>query len=90
MLDYFEGFLKAFSQVNEQVICAYILVKEFIADKQQISAVKQYNFAELYSRIEDPMEVYSQIKDKVSIKGQTLRQKFLKYIKNLIPNWEKE
>ena len=90
MLDYFEGFLKAFSQVNELVICAYILVKEFIADKQQISAVKQYNFAELYSRIEDPMEVYSQIKDKVSIKGQTLRQKFLKYIKNLIPNWEKE
>ena len=33
MLDYFEGFLKAFSQVNELVICAYILVKEFIAER---------------------------------------------------------
>ena len=90
MLDYFEGFLKSVSQINEQIISAYILVKEFAAEKQAALTVKQYNFTELYEKIEDLTQIYLGIKDKVSIKGQTLRQKFLKYIKNLIPHWEKE
>ncbi|MEL3913278.1 transcription elongation factor GreA [Treponema pedis] len=90
MLDYFEGFLKSVNQVNEQIISAYILVREFAADKSLAVPGKAYNFAELYSRIENVTELYSAIKDKVSVRGQTIRQKFLKYIKNLIPNWEKE
>ncbi len=90
MLDYFEGFLKTINQVNEQTVSAYILVREFSADKQLLSSGKQYNFAELYAQIENPTELYMAIKDKVSVRGMSLRQRFLKYIKNLIANWEKE
>lgn len=90
MLDYFEGFLKSFSQINEQVISAYIITKEFAAEKQITASGKQYNFAELYERIEDSTQIYLGIKDKVIIKNQSMRQKFLKYIKNLVPNWDKE
>lgn len=90
MLTYFEGFLKTINQVNEQTVAAYIVVHEFSADKQILSSGKQYNFAEIYSMIENTTELYLAMKDKVMVKGQTLRQKFLKYIKNLIPNWEKE
>lgn len=90
MLDYFEGFLKSVNQVNEQIISAYILVHEFAADKPLIASGKQYNFAELYNKIENVTDLYAAIKDKIAIRGQTIRQKFLKYIKNIIPDWEKE
>ncbi len=90
MLSYFEGFLKSINVVNEQIISSYLIVKEFSIDKQLLSSGAQYKFAQLYSEIESPMAVYSKIKEKASIRNVSLRQRFLKNIKNLVPNWEQE
>ncbi len=90
MLSYFEGFLKSINTVNEQIISSYIIVKEFNTDKQLLSSGTQYKFAELYEDIENPMDIYLKIKEKASIRNLSLRQRFLKNIKNLVPNWEQE
>ncbi len=90
MLAYFEGFIKSLTVVNEHVVAAYLIIQEFNIDKQLVSTGTQYKFAELYQNIENPMAIYSSIKEKASIRNVSIRARFLKNIKNLIANWEEE
>lgn len=84
MFNYFDGFLKAPSQINEQVVASQMIVNAIVAKMPHLVGSKQVSFAELYENIEDPAAIYTAIKDK------NLKQVFLKNVKNLISNWENE
>lgn len=84
MFGYFEGFLKSISQINEQVVASQMIVNSIAGKIPHIVNSKYPSFAELYSQIENPTEIYATIKDK------DLKQVFMKNIKSLIPNWADE
>ncbi|EFW36507.1 transcription elongation factor GreA [Treponema phagedenis] len=84
MFTYFNNFLKAFNQVDEQVISAYLVVTKVATAFAHLQVDKVYNFAGLYEQISDPSAVYAGIKDKA------LKAEFLQKIKNLIPDWSDE
>ncbi len=81
MFSYFAGYLKAFNQVNEQIIASYLVVKQIVAKHPHLNPGIQYNFAELFEEIEDPSVVYTAIKD------NDLKRSYLLHIKNFLPNW---
>lgn len=83
MYSYFTGYLKNITKVTDQVLASYLLVKYITSvDKQFAFPVKE-TFAEIYSRIEDPREIYTELKDS---KNTHLREDFLKSIK-MLPDW---
>ncbi len=83
MYAYFTGFLKNISKVTEQVLASYLLVRHVSAqDSRFIYPVKE-TFAEIYSRIEDPREIYKELKDS---KNTNLKQSFLGCLK-MLPDW---
>ncbi|MDR2537229.1 MAG: transcription elongation factor GreA, partial [Treponema sp.] len=54
MFDYFSGYLRSFSQVNEFVVSAYLLVKDLAGQYPQLSgALPQINFLDLFDAIDD-------------------------------------
>ena len=81
MFSYFAGYLKAFNQVNEQIIASYLVVKQIIAKHPHLNPGINYNFAELFGEIEDPSIVYTAIKD------NDLKRSYLQHIKNFLPDW---
>ena len=81
MFSYFSGYLKAFSQVNEQIIGSYLVIKQIIAAHPHLNPGVQYNFAELFEEIDDPSAVYTSIKD------NGLKKSYLQHIKNFITEW---
>ncbi|ULQ59894.1 transcription elongation factor GreA [Brucepastera parasyntrophica] len=81
MFSYFAGYLKAFNQVNEQIIASYLVVKQIVAKHPHINPGIQYNFAELFSEIDDPSVVYLAIKD------NNLKKSYLQHIKIFLPDW---
>lgn len=81
MFSYFSGYLKAFNQVNEQIIASYLVVKQIIAKHPHLAINMQYNFTELFAEIEDPSVVYTAIKD------NDLKRSYLLHIKNFVTNW---
>jgi transcription elongation factor GreA len=87
MLSHFTGFLKAYNQVNEQVLGSYLLIKEIVTRSPAISEslngsnVFNVNFITLFEDIEDIPAVYAALKDK------KLQESFLKEIKLFVPHW---
>lgn len=83
MYSYFTGFLKNISKVTEQVIASYLVVRSISAADSQFAYPIKETFAELYSRIENPREIYNNLKD---TKNTSLHDDFLKAIK-MLPDW---
>jgi len=83
MYNYFKGFLKAFSQVNEQVVASYLVVQKVSSILPAIAFTPNFTFAQLYNEIESPREMYTLLKD---MKNTTLQEDFLAAIK-LLPDW---
>ena len=77
---WFAAFLRSYSQVNEQVLAAYLLLKDIAARFPQ-APLPQLNFEELFEGITDIPPVFLAIKD------AKLREDFLHHIKLLIPGW---
>lgn len=84
MFNYFDGFLRAPSQINEQVVASQMLVNSISVKIPHIAPAKQIGFAELYSQIDDTVQIYSDIKDK------DLKATFLKNIRMLVTDWADE
>lgn len=83
MYSYFKGFLKAFSQVNEQVVASYLVVQKVSSIIPALSFKPSFSFAELYDEIDNPREMYTLLKD---TKNTTMQEDFLNLIK-LLPDW---
>lgn len=86
MFSYFTGFLKSFSEVDEQVIASYLVVKEISQEVPNLAFQSKYTFAQLYGEVEDSKAMYTILKG--SKKGD-LRTAFLESVK-MLPNWEDE
>jgi transcription elongation factor GreA len=81
MFAYFSGYLKAYSQVNEQVVASYLLVKELAGRFPQLGVGLSLNFADIFDGIGDVSDVFFKLKD------SRLREEFLRHIKLFVPDW---
>ncbi len=86
MYSYFTGYLKNISKVTEQVLASYLIVQYIGSINKQLAFPVKYTFAELYSKIENPREIYSLLKDS---KNTHLKADFLKAIK-MLPDWNEQ
>ncbi|MDR2535823.1 MAG: transcription elongation factor GreA [Treponema sp.] len=81
MFAYFTGYLRSYSQVNEQIVASYLLVKDLIGQYPHLGPEPELNFLELFEAIEDIPGVFSNLKD------PRLREELLNHIKLFIPGW---
>lgn len=86
MVSYFTGFLKSFTEVDEQVVASYLVVQEVNQQVPSLAFKPKYTFAQFYGEIENPKEMYTILKGS---KRANLREKFLEAIK-MLPNWQDE
>ena len=81
MFSYFTGYLKSYSNVNEQVITSYLLVKDLAGKYPYLGTGIKTNFAELFDDINDRVELF------INLRDQKLREEFLRQIKLNIAGW---
>lgn len=84
MFSEFTKYLKSFSNVTEQVIGSYLVVRKIVAERPHLNPGISYTFGELFSEIEDPRKMYLALKD---TKNTSLRTDFLHCVRTLLPNW---
>lgn len=83
MFEYFTGFLKSSSQVNENVIASYLIVQRIIRDFPFLNPGLDMNFKDLVSTIEQrDMEIIFQ-----SIEDNELKKDFLEKLKKSRSDW---
>lgn len=84
MFNYFNGYVKAFTQVTEQTLAAYLVVRSIVQRNPNLDPeFKAEKFGEIFSQIENPNELYLALKD---TKNTSLRKDFLTCIRTL-PDW---
>ncbi len=86
MFNYFAGYLKAFTNVDEQVLASYLVVQEISRQIPALESPVKFSFAELYGDIENPREMYSLLKDS---RNTNLKKSFVKNI-GLLEDWENQ
>lgn len=86
MFAYFSSYLKAFTSVNEQIVASYLVVQEISRSIPALESPLKFTFAQLYSEIENPREMYQNLKDS---RNTHLRQAFLANIK-LLQDWDEQ
>ena len=85
MFGYFTGYLKSFTNVNEQVVASYLVVQRICKLFPSYTNPAKYTFAELYGDIDNPREMYLLLKD---AKGTThLREDYITSIRQL-SDWD--
>ena len=83
MFSYFTSILKSFNTVNEQVVASYLVAQRIGARFAGLAMQPRFTFESMYREIENPREMYIQLKD---TKNTSLRADFLNGIK-LLPDW---
>ncbi len=84
MFSYFTGYLHSTSNVTEQTIASYLVVRSIITRYPHLNPGIQLDmFGKLFDEIEDPSEMYLALKD---TKNTSLRKDFLTCIE-MLPNW---
>ena len=83
MCHYFESYLKSINNVDKEVVGAYLVVQEKLSN---YVAPLKFNFEQLYSEIENPRELYSELKDS---KRVSLKKLFIKYVRTL-SDWDNQ
>ncbi len=86
MFKYFADHLKGFSSVNEQVVASFLVVQEAVKNLSGLDNPVKFTFAELYSEIENPREMYTLLKD---TKNTHLKKSFIENIKTL-KDWDEQ
>ena len=86
MFGYFVGYLRSFSNVDEEIIAAYLVVRRVVKDNPQLNPGITYSFADLFNELEQKQkrEVYEKLKD---TKNTQLRRDYLNCIRELLPDW---
>ena len=93
MFTYFTQYLKpysaenegAYSSVTEQVVASFLLIRRIAAENPLLfpDFAKNYQFENLFKRVENPREMYTLLKD---TKNTFLKTDFLACVK-MLPNW---
>ncbi|MDR1178856.1 MAG: transcription elongation factor GreA [Spirochaetaceae bacterium] len=81
MFNYFLVYLKSYSQVNEQVMASFLLVKELAGRFPHLAQTFQLNFLDLFRHAGDTAELFDGIRD------TKLKEEFLHHIKLFVPEW---
>ncbi len=81
MLGFFTGFVRSYQVANEQVVAAYLFLKELATKYSFLKGTASANFAELFDEIEDMVTVYDCIKD------SELKRSFLQHVRTFLPDW---
>jgi transcription elongation factor GreA len=81
MFNYFAGYIKSYSQVTEQVVASYLLVKDLAGQYPHLGTGLPLNFAEIFEAIEDVPTLFLALKD------ARLKEEFLRHIKLFVPGW---
>ncbi|MGL4987482.1 MAG: transcription elongation factor GreA [Treponemataceae bacterium] len=84
MFNYFVGYLRSFSQVNEQVVASFLLVRRIVAEHPHLNPNLKYTFAQLFEEIDSIEELYCSFKD---TKNTSIKKDFIHLIKELLPTW---
>ena len=80
MFNYFLGFLKS-GNVSVQVVASYLFVKKLTETYPFLNPGLNWGFKELWSDMEDPVEIFSKIDD------AELRRMFLNSVHSEVENW---
>lgn len=84
MFNYFDGYIKAYTQVTEQTLAAYLVVRKLAAENPNLDPeFKPEMFGEIFQHIDNPNELYLSLKD---TKNTSLRKDFLSCIR-MLPDW---
>ena len=90
MFNYFVGYIKNLdagdTKITEQILASYLVVQNITARLRQLENPTKCTFQQLYGKIQDPREMYTQLKD---TKNTSLRRDFLQNIK-MLPEWADE
>lgn len=84
MFNYFAGYLKSFTNVNEQVLASYLVVQRICKSISSFVNPAKFTFEELYDEIENPCEMYTLLKD---TKNTCLKADFLQLVR-LTSKWD--
>ncbi len=86
MFNYFANYLKAFTSVNEQIVASFLVVQEITRRIPSLENPAKFTFAQLYSEIENPREMWTLLKDTKN----THQKKLLISNVKLLQNWDEQ
>lgn len=92
MFNYFAAFVKTLDsadstvKITEQIVASYLVVQSISASNKQLVNPSKVTFQSIYSKIEDPREMYELLKD---TKNTNLRHDYLMNIR-MLPDWADE
>ncbi|MBB5218080.1 transcription elongation factor GreA [Treponema rectale] len=86
MFSYFAGYVKAFSNITEQVTASFLIIQDITKKVPAIESPIKFSFADLYSEISSRRGMYAKLKDS---KNTNLRQQFLSNVRQL-EDWDKQ
>ncbi|MDR0623678.1 MAG: transcription elongation factor GreA [Treponema sp.] len=81
MFSYFSGYLRSSSQVTEQVVASYLLVKALVARYPHLGTGLSLNFSDIFNGIEDVPVLFLNLKD------NKFKEDFLRHVELFIPHW---
>lgn len=92
MYNYFAGYVKVLasdempSKISKETLASYLVVKRITEETPTLPNPVKGIFHKIYARIEDPCEMYTELKD---TKNTFLRHDYLESIK-MLPTWADE
>ncbi|MCL1928598.1 MAG: transcription elongation factor GreA [Treponema sp.] len=81
MISYFTGYLRSYSQVNEQIVASYLLIKEMSNRLPQLAPSVPMNFKDIFDKIQDIPALF------LSLKDSRLKEDFLLQTRHFIDVW---
>ena len=84
MFNYFAGYLKSFSTVNEQVVASYLVVQNICKRSSNFVNPAKFTFEQLYKEIDNPREMYLSLKD---TKNTSLKEDYIASVRQL-SDWD--
>ncbi len=81
LFNYFTGFLKSYSMVNEHVVASYLMARQVIKRYPFLDPGLKITFAELFEKCEDLEHLFSKLED------SDLKKDFLVNVKETTEEW---
>ena len=84
MFEYFVGFLRSYATVNDTVVSSALLVKKIISKYPYLNPGINIDFKDMFSRIENLVELFQKIDN------TELKKEFLLQLKKSVKNWHEQ
>jgi transcription elongation factor GreA len=81
MFAYFSAYLRSRSQVTEQVVSSYLLIKDLAARFPHLGTGLSLNFLDIFEGIEDTPSLFSSLRD------SKFKEDFLHQVQLFVPRW---